>query len=526
MYQPNLKPDENIVRTSPDVIVKNTVFDAFLTNRRIIFVKKTDEIYDRKELVFPLNLVKKFEPRADQNGTPLIDLSIQKPSGDVGEMIIRFSQKGDYRYAERDEWIEKLGILTPKNQSEYQRIPDFPKRPQDGQFSPSPQPSGYQRQSVPPMQHEMPPAQSRPRENRQGNDLFSPGPVREEQRAEPQIYREPNRPQTPPPVPPVRHERQEPPRPGVSSAGFCRFCGASIPPGSMFCPSCGQRVSAPPQFQESRTPQERPAQRMPTPPPRPPQHHGYNDYQQQSSRGGMSLEDDPYYRDMQAPAGRARHPGNGRRDMQKSEKARIKEEKRREKEAIKAQKQQQKAMKKASRGGYDSYGYKESRIPEGLPKILGIAAVIVVVLAVAGIILSSGMFAGGNSGTTPVAPPDSSSSTSTTNPGTTLPSGGTSTSDTFGTWHIEIFYQGSWEGSYTVNGVKTPISGIGYKPIPITNPTGTIVATVSKVVDTETQDAGGPGKIMMVDIVDPKGKKTTDSTSAALGTVTVTKTVS
>ncbi|MBO7388099.1 MAG: hypothetical protein J6T90_00850, partial [Methanomicrobium sp.] len=105
---PAMSPGEEILKTSPDVTVKNTLFDAFLTNKRIIFAKKTDDLYAKKELVFPVNLVRKYDPASDQSGTPIIDLGIQKPDGSMGELILKFSQNNGYRYAERDEWIDLL----------------------------------------------------------------------------------------------------------------------------------------------------------------------------------------------------------------------------------------------------------------------------------------------------------------------------------------------------------------------------------------------------------------------------------
>ena len=109
---PAMSPGEEILKTSPDVTVKNTLFDAFLTNKRIIFAKKTDDLYAKKELVFPVNLVRKYDPSSDQSGTPIIDLGIQKPDGSMGELILKFSQNNGYRYAERDEWIDLLKRLN------------------------------------------------------------------------------------------------------------------------------------------------------------------------------------------------------------------------------------------------------------------------------------------------------------------------------------------------------------------------------------------------------------------------------
>ncbi|MBN2734367.1 MAG: hypothetical protein JXQ82_05900 [Methanomicrobiaceae archaeon] len=528
-----MNPGEEIVRTSPDVTVKNAPFDALLTNKRIIFVKKTDDLYEKKELVFPLNLIRRFEPRADQAGTPTIEFSIQKPGGDLGDLILRFTQTGDYRYSERDEWIEKLKRIVPPELEMQPKGPVF----QTKKSEPEPL---FQKNygNIPTIQN-------------QGYN--APPPVQQEY---PQMHQNtmPPRPEPSEHMRPPLHETRNPYEPaGYSSSGvppagspggirppgspgatpvisdkpsFCRFCGYKIPPGSMFCPSCGRKTEAqtpPPQQDFARPPPPPSAQH----PPVPPQSAVKNPYaqNQRNSYGpppaGFSIADDPAVIN-QKKGGRQRPPAPPRA-LKNEQKAYRAAEKQRLKEAKQAEKEHKKAVKKRG-GSYDPYAYKESRIPEGLPKIIGIVAAVVVILAFVLFAVNSGMLSGSGSTQAPSSNTGTQSSESESAAGYTP--GTTAVSNNFGTWHIQIIYSGQWSGSYTVNGVKTTITDddglseiFGYKDILLNNPSGTIEVTATK-------DDGGTG-ILMVDIINQKGQyAASGSTTSSSSTAAVSAAVS
>lgn len=534
MYRPSLRPGEELVKTSPGVNVKNVSFDAFLTSKRIIFVKRTDSLQEKKELVFPLNLVRDFQPSSDESGTPDIRFSIEKPSGEVGDLIMKFIQTGDYRYSERDDWIEDLKSLSrgivpghaaggargqmgghepfpgvvppaPRSPPAYSRDEElFSAGPGDTRVPPS---AGFRQPPQAPPAPPAPPAAPR-------------SPPAEERYSMPQA---PQAPQTPPP----------PPGAGQQQTQFCRFCGAKVLSGSAFCPSCGRKLEQQPEVNRqsfSQAPQTPPPapqapsaghQPFTTPPPvhqggdnrgfvsppPPPQSTGRSGYPPRHE-GGMSLADDRAY---------ARGPGG--QVSPKSQKAMMKEQakadKARMKEQAKAEKEQRKAMKKAQKGGYggynDPYGYRESRMPE--PKIIIMIVAVIAVIAVVGFAFSNGMIGGGGGTTTDTSSSGSQSSSTTT---TTNEPGTTTVSESFGNWFFEVLYSGDWSGTYTYNGQTNTISGFGYQKSPnIVDPSGTISISIQKT-------DGESGKIMDVTLYDSKSKPVESVTSSTDAGETVT----
>ncbi|MBP2134471.1 FlaG/FlaF family flagellin (archaellin) [Methanomicrobium sp. W14] len=542
MYRPELNPGEQIMMSSPGVIVKDVSFDAFLTNKRIIFAKKSDDIYERKELVFPLNLVKKYEPLADPSGTPTIEFSIQKPNGGLGELILKFAQTNDYRYSERDEWVDKLRRAVPASpDTQFQGRQDFQNQRKenippygappgnipgaDRGFSNPPQHRpGFENQNQYNNRGEMPPRRepySPPAMNRQPVESDRDPYGRNSGYNERERYG--NMPPRGERMPPLAHGEKSPKKPV-----FCRYCGSSIPEGSLFCPSCGQKsesMQAAPQSGPSFPPAEDPYNRREPvrPPRRMPENTSRRDYS-----GGPSLADDPEFRGK----GRSSRPQmppdpygpSSKKARKEQQKAYRDSEKQRMKEAKFAEKERKKAMKHGGRG-YDSYGYRESRMPEGLPKIIGAVVAVVVILAVVFYAFNSGIIGGSgpvNPGKTTPSSGDSSS------PGSYSPinTGDLNVSKSFGSWNIQVLHDGGWKGSYSVNGVTTTITDedgdstiYGYKQITIDNPSGTIEVTASKTVPGDTNE-------LLVDIIDPKGHyAASERTNDDYGTVTASATV-
>lgn len=533
MYRPSLRPGEELVRSSPDVTVKNVPFDAFLTNKRMIFVKKTEDFQERKELVFPLNLVKDFKPSSDDSGTPDIRFSIEKPSGEVGDLILRFIQTGDYRYAERDDWIESLRTLSNGDV-----------------IRPNPSERNMFSESRPPV--ERPPETGIPGFSDAGNsreDSFISSPPAFN-RDQDNSYSRPPQPPSPPPssFPDSRASAA----PGPQKTQFCRFCGAKIPSGSSFCPSCGGKI------EEKSEAQHGPGFSQQTPPPAPSGQAGYGyppvstssppppPVRQEDNRGFVSPPPPP---PSGGQAGYGRQPGYppqdggislsgdqgygyGGRDQQMSprdHKSMIKEqakaEKARQKEEARYQKEQRKAMKASHKGGggRDPYGYRESRVSGGIPKIAIIAVAVIAVLAVVGYAFSSGMI-GGNGGGQPAQPSSSGDSQSSTEPVINEP-GSTTISSNFGTYYLGVYYPGEWSGSYTVNGVETRIPDdpdsdvvFGTKEITLENAGGTITLTVKKEEDISTP--------LEAEIRNQKGVTVaSDKTTAGYGEITISTTV-
>ncbi|MDD4126793.1 MAG: hypothetical protein PHV39_03800 [Methanomicrobium sp.] len=532
MYSPILNPGEEIIRTSPDVIVKNVLFDAFLTNKRIIFVKKTDDIYEKKELVFPINLVRKFDPKADQAGTPIIEFSIQKPSGEAGSLILKFTQTGDYRYSERDDWIEKLKRTVSPEFVMQAQSPSFP--PQERHIFNEPVRNTqavndrFPGQPYAPADYSNPQYGTIPPVNPR-QDIFAK--PQERPSAAPQ-----NPYNRPPGYPPQAPQGMQMPQGQVREPAvkplFCRYCGANIPKGSLFCPACGQKTqNAAPQNQDFAAPQpHNGGQRPPVPPVMPQVRPQAQDpYGQRGPvrppagpqnvppGGGFSLADDPEYQSMQTrgrgkgprlPASPKNAEKNQQKAYQKAEKQRIKEQKA-------AQKAHRKAMKKGGREDYDPYAYKESKIPGGLPKIIGGVVAVVVVIAVILFAVNSGMFSG--TGTTT---PSGTTAQADYTPGTT------SSSETFGDWSYGIYYPGEWSGTITVNGVTTTITDDSgsrtiFGSLPsnvINNPSGAIVITATKL------DSGS--KDLEIELLNTKGIPTKITTGSDSDSITLTKSVS
>ncbi len=524
---PAMSPGEEILKTSPDVTVKNTLFDAFLTNKRIIFAKKTDDLYAKKELVFPVNLVRKYDPASDQSGTPIIDLGIQKPDGSMGELILKFSQNNGYRYAERDEWIDLLKRINSG-------APMGHAAPQSNPYSPAgntaaaagmgmgmgaatgsmgqPGMQGGMQGGMPPQNNfgQRPPMQNAGQPPMHGGMQGG--------------------------MPPQNNFGQRPPMQNAGQPGMQGGMQGGMPPQNNF----GQRPpmqNQGPQGRGGMPPQndgfgQRPPMQNQGPQGRggmpggmPPQNNfGQRPPMQKrepQGRGGYSLADDPEF------AGQNRGRRGAPQDMplgtdpamkkrmREEEKRRAKEEKLAEKERKKAMK----AMQKQNRGGYDDYGgYKESRMPD-VKIIAGVVLAIIVIAVVAVVFMNGGLSLGGSSGSSGSGSSGSSGSSS----GTPAASG--STSKSYGTWNIDVYCTGGeWTGKYTVDGVEyqftmddgsTPM--YGSKTDVLIYPTGgTITVTATKLAGSYPLE---------IEIQNEKSQTKGSATTAGSGSNTATATV-
>ncbi|UUX91517.1 hypothetical protein [Methanoplanus endosymbiosus] len=499
-------------------------FDAFLTDKRIIFAKKGDELYERKELVFPLGFIKDYTPSADEKGIPRIIFSVQKPDGDKGDMILVFTQTGDYRFAERDDWIEKLGRMIEKEPAAAVTAPPTVQRaamssdpfaPTNTQQSAPQMPAGYA-----PEPHIAPPVQTDIHTQRPESHMtagYAPEP------------------QAAPPV-----QTSSPPQNSVTGQ-FCRFCGSNIPTDSAFCPSCGGKVvpvaarSAPPapaQIPVPPPPPSRPAYPddagrqaggfVPPPPPPPQRQAGFPEENYRAppapSGGGYAPADEPGHRNYEESS----QTSKGRKKPDRIDKAALREEKRAEKERKKEEaryrKEQKKANKNAGRDQYDDYDG-DGRMGGKLPKILIPAIIAVVVIGVVAYAFTSGMFGGSGGGAE--VPVTGTGSTLTDNTNTGSSSGTTSSGTSQSTadydkgWEVRVIYSGEWAGTFGSGSNMQNEEGFGSQTFAITSPSGSITATFEKA-------DGGAGQIMFVDIMKDSKVMATGDTTADNGKVTVT----
>jgi hypothetical protein len=489
MYQPKLRQGEGLLKSSPDVRVKNVDFDAFLTDKRIIFAKKGDELYERKELVFPLGFIKDYTPSADEKGIPRIIFSVQKPDGDKGDMILNFTQKEGYRFAERDDWIEKLGRLVEKD-------------------------------TAAPAAAVTPPVQAMSG----GGDPFANVNT---QKTAPQIPRQQN-----------ENPLQVESRTQSGGAGqFCRFCGSNIPLDSAFCPSCGGKVAPVAGRAAAPAPAHMPVPPLhaaypddmgrqaggfvPPPPPPPKSQAGFPEDNYRAppvhSGGGYSLADDPGYRDYEQSSQRTRTS----RKPDRNEKAALREEKKaekaRQKEEARYRKEQKKANKRGGRDPYDDYGG-GGRMGGGLPKILIPAIIAVVIIGVIAFAFTSGMFGGSgggaqvNNGGTGAAADNTNTGTSS---GTTSSGTSQTTADYDKGWEVRVIYSGEWSGKFGSGSNMQTETGFGSQTFPVTGPSGSVTATFTKA-------DGGAGQIMFVDILKDSKVMATGDTTAEGGSASAT----
>ena len=526
---PAMSPGEEILKTSPDVTVKNTLFDAFLTNKRIIFAKKTDDLYAKKELVFPVNLVRKYDPSSDQSGTPIIDLGIQKPDGSMGELILKFSQNNGYRYAERDEWIDLLKRINSG-------APMGHAAPQNNPYNPAgtaaaagmgvgmgaaagsmgqPGMHGGMQGGMPPQNNQFgqrPPMQNAGQPGMHGGMPGGMPPQNNQfgQRPPMQNAGQPGMPGgMQGGMPPQNNQfGQRPPMQNAGQPGMHGGMQGGMPPQNN---QFGQR---PPM--QNQGPQGRGGMPGGMPPQnnqfgqRPPMQN-----REPQGRGGYSLADDPEFAG-QNRGGRRGAPQDVPLGMDPRMKKQMREEeKRRAKEEKLAEKERKKAMKQQMRGGgYDDYGYKERRMPD-IKIIAGVVLAIIVIAVVAVVFMNGGL--GSGSGSSSSA---SSSSGSSSSSGTPAAASG-STSKSYGTWNIDVYCPGVWTGSYTVNGVETQF----------TMPDGstTMEGTVNDVLIYPTGGTitvkvtkAGEARFIDVDIQNEKGQTKGSASSTKTGSNTIT----
>lgn len=460
MPQPALEPGEMLITESPNVRVRETVFDGQLTNRRILLGQDIDPFLEATGKEFLLTSVKRFRPSADERGNPTIELVIALPESKEGRLLLHFDQTDSSRENERDRWVSELRRLVNPSVA----APAPPRVPTPPPTAPQP--------AHPYQQPVAPPAAPSP---------AAPAPT-------------PMPPQQPWSVPPAS------PAPGAP-ATICPSCGNQLPPGARFCNRCGHQIPAPPFGQAPPQQPGYPPQAPPVQLPRP-----------------VTMADDPGYYQQQAPAdSRNRRERAPREPRQKKEKApREKKVKApRPPKQGRAPREPRQKKEKAPRTprkskNADPYGYYDNNAGMDKKKIIIPVAIIAVIAIIGFVVLSGGLPAislpaGGESTTTGT---DTGSDTGTTSGGTNVVSA--SSTPVPGSIQIRVIHSGEWEGQYILNGVSQPESGMGALTMDLGMVSGSLTASFKPV----------EGGTIFVDILKDNAMIATGGAADANGYVT------
>jgi hypothetical protein len=184
MDDPELRNDEKVLARAHMVRIKSMLFEAVLTNKRIILMDKVKNLLPQKDI--PLTTINDIKPGEDAIRDQIITLTILTNAGDKRKMVLTFSRDGGgNRKKERDEWIRLV----------------------HDQLSPS----------FVQVIHKVVPSRK-------------PAPKVTEPTAAPKIEI------TGLPVTPA---------PALSLGSYCTRCGKRVPDGAAFCGYCGTKVTVP-----------------------------------------------------------------------------------------------------------------------------------------------------------------------------------------------------------------------------------------------------------------------------------------
>jgi hypothetical protein len=240
MVFPELGNDESVILQGHNIKVKSVVFDAVLTNKRLILVD------DRKGLIPPQEIliasINTVDGGENAIRDPILTLSIFSPDGTARQMILTFPRiASGERRRERDDWLRAL-IARITSSDHSMVVPDSaaadqPPSQNHGIAPPShPGSSGtsFQKKKI---------EIARPRRNIIESAPAMPRPVETS---------------------------------SLPLGSFCSRCGNRVPPESVFCNRCGTPVvssteePAAPRTLSSATPGEAPSVvpqvQVPTPP--------------------------------------------------------------------------------------------------------------------------------------------------------------------------------------------------------------------------------------------------------------------
>jgi len=106
-----LEYNESIYSSSKDIIVKDIIFDAYLTNRKLIL----ENIADGKIFQYDIDLIKKYQAESDKDGNPSINFFVTGSQNKTKNLILKFASNNQLRNYERDQWINSLNKIRPSD---------------------------------------------------------------------------------------------------------------------------------------------------------------------------------------------------------------------------------------------------------------------------------------------------------------------------------------------------------------------------------------------------------------------------
>ncbi|MGD0534022.1 MAG: zinc-ribbon domain-containing protein [Methanoregula sp.] len=184
MDDPELGSDERVLARAHMVRIKSVLFEAVLTNKRIILVDKIKSRIPTKNIL--LTTVKDAKPGENAIRDQVITFTILTNTGDTRQIILTFSREGGgNRKKERDEWIRLINdhLTSPVAQVIRKVIPNR-----------EPAPKATEHAAVPKIKV-----------------VGSPIAL----------------------------------APGHSPGRYCTRCGKRVPDGSKFCSYCGTKITVP-----------------------------------------------------------------------------------------------------------------------------------------------------------------------------------------------------------------------------------------------------------------------------------------
>jgi len=215
MFHPRLSGGEALIRESVGIIVKKSRFSAQLTNKRILLVEESqDAIIDPGVREVACTDVLGAERGSDEEGSPTMIVSVASPAGEIKKLVIHFTEDGDSRAAERDQWIRELrdavlGLHATKE--------------------PLSTEAGHEAIRMPPAYAERPISE----------EVHVPAPEPKRQEEPAVIVVEPSA----APASVVQDIPVQKDTPIESAdAGRCDACGAELLLGSRYCHSCGYKL--------------------------------------------------------------------------------------------------------------------------------------------------------------------------------------------------------------------------------------------------------------------------------------------
>lgn len=208
MEEPDLYEDESVLLSTPDVFVKSVPFEAILTNKRIIFIDRIENLIPQKDVA--VAAIRAVDVGENAIRDPTLTIAVVSSGGETRQMVLTFPQKtGAVRKRERDAWAKELRALTATSVQKVIRkvIPVIEREPRRTTAGQSPTAGRGERA-----------------------DQYMAEEAEEE------------------PVPPERATRARQAVPAGTSddplpyGSFCTKCGNRLSSGSAFCSRCGSRV--------------------------------------------------------------------------------------------------------------------------------------------------------------------------------------------------------------------------------------------------------------------------------------------